>query len=118
MTTGTTRYNLMESLEIAPLGTYTNDYDWRFNIKVGDLIDCMDEEMEWLKSTVIRHEFYANGEGESIPLITVGFRTYEAEGNKCDEDDSNKKFYGWTSKCDRSYSVTDPRVQKFGTAHL
>lgn len=53
------RYSLM-TLDIAPLGTYTDDYDWRYDLKVGDEIDCMDQEKDWFKSTVIDHNIQAN----------------------------------------------------------
>lgn len=39
--------------KIAPPQTYTNDWDWRQDLKEGDLIDCMDDEKDWYKSTVI-----------------------------------------------------------------
>jgi len=103
------RYSLM-SLDIAPMGTFTNDYEWRFDLKVGDEIDCMDQEKDWFKSTVIDHKLEANEEGEAVPIITVGFRTYDEEGTKWDEDDEKKKFFGWSKIYDESFSITDPKV--------
>lgn len=103
------RYSLM-SLDIAPMGTFTDDYEWRFDLKVGDEIDCMDQEKDWFKSTVIDHKLEANEEGEAVPIITVGFRTYDEEGTKWDEDDEKKKFFGWSKIYDESFSITDPKV--------
>ena len=104
--------------DIAPLGTYTDDYDWRYDLKVGDEIDCMDQEKDWFKSTVIDHRIEANEDGEPIPIMTVGFRNYDEEGTKWDEDDDKKRFFGWSKIYDETFSVTDPKVQRLGTAHL
>ncbi len=41
------------SLEIAPLGTYTDDFNWRYDLKKGDLIDCIDTEGTWYRSTIL-----------------------------------------------------------------
>ena len=39
---------------IAPPGTYTDDFDFRLGLKEGDEIDCMDNEKEWYKSTILQ----------------------------------------------------------------
>ena len=39
--------------KIAPLGTFTDDYDWRETLNEMDTIDCMDNERDWYKSTVL-----------------------------------------------------------------
>lgn len=90
---------------------YTDDFDWRFDLKVGDEIDCMDNDKEFFKSTVISHKIQNNHEGEPIPIITVGFRTFEEEGNK-DDEETHKKFFGWSAKYDEVFSVTDPQIQR------
>lgn len=36
----------------APLGTRTEDFDWRHNLQVGDLIDGLDNKNVWLLSTI------------------------------------------------------------------
>jgi hypothetical protein len=46
------RFDLFDA-RIAPLGTFTDDYEWRYGLKVGDCIDCMDSEKAWYKSTVL-----------------------------------------------------------------
>ena len=100
--------------DIAPLGSFTDDYEWRYNLKIGDEIDCMDREKDWFKSTIIDHKIDANEEGEPIPIITVGFRTYDEEGTKWDEpedeDGGKKRFFGWSKTYDEHFSVTDPKV--------
>jgi hypothetical protein len=37
--------------EIAPLNTFTDDYDWRYEIKPDDIFDALDTEATWYKST-------------------------------------------------------------------
>jgi len=93
---------------IAPLGTFTEDWNWRYEIKLGDVLDCLDEEKDWYKSTVLKTRVGTNQQGEEIQEIYVGFRTYEEEGSK--EDDSGKKFFGWSEKYDTWYGVTDVQV--------
>jgi len=46
----------------------------------------MDSDKEFFKATVISHKIQNNHEGEPIPIITVGFRTFDEEGNKEDEE--------------------------------
>jgi hypothetical protein len=79
------RYHLFH-MDMAPFGTFTDDFDWRYDIKVGDEIDCMDNDKEFFKSTVVARKIQNNHEGEPIPIITVGFRTFDEEGNKEDEE--------------------------------
>lgn len=38
---------------IAPPKTYTNDWDWRYQLEQGDIVDCMDNERDWYKSTIL-----------------------------------------------------------------
>jgi hypothetical protein len=69
---------------IAPLGTFTDDWEWRYTLKPGDELDCLDDEKDWYKSTVIGQRTRRNAQGEEIPEIYVAFRTYEPEGSKQD----------------------------------
>lgn len=41
------------SSDIAKPGTFTDDLAWRNELKVDDLIDCIDTEGTWYKSTVL-----------------------------------------------------------------
>ena len=38
---------------IAPLGTFTDDIDWKSNLQKGDYVDVCDQFAEWYKSTVV-----------------------------------------------------------------
>ena len=60
----------------APAGTYTPYYDWRYNLEKGNLIDCMDNEKDWFKSTVLDSRVTENQDGDQIKEIYVGFRYY------------------------------------------
>lgn len=50
------RFSLSDWM-IAPSQSFTNDWDWRYELKVGDLIDCMDDEKDWYKSTILDKRF-------------------------------------------------------------
>lgn len=41
-----------DSVRIAPPGTFTDDFGWRFDLKAGDLVDCVDKFSVWYRSTV------------------------------------------------------------------
>jgi len=109
------RFDLMDH-RIAPVGTYTDDFDWRYSLKDGDHIDCMDNEKEWYKSTILGTRLSPNPAGESVPEIYVAFRTHSPEGSKQDED--GRRFFGWSDRYDEWYAVTDVQVQRFGACHL
>ena len=52
----TSQYNKMVnklSHDIAPPNTFTDDFDWRMDIKVDDIFDCLDSESTWYKSTCL-----------------------------------------------------------------
>jgi hypothetical protein len=102
--------------KIAPVGSYTDDNDWRLEIKVGDLIDCMDDEKDWYKSTVNGARVTTNPDGEQVPEIYVAFRTYDDEGSKTDEE--GNKYYGWSERYDAWCGVADVQVQRLHACHL
>ena len=41
------------SSDIAKPGTFTDDLAWRQDLKVDDLIDCIDTEGTWYRSSVL-----------------------------------------------------------------
>jgi hypothetical protein len=41
------------SFEIAPLGSYSDDFNWRLTIEKGDEIDVCDTARIWYNSTVL-----------------------------------------------------------------
>ncbi len=46
----------MNSFEIAEKGTMSEDYDWRLELKVGDLLDVCDTTNVWYTSTVLQRK--------------------------------------------------------------
>ena len=67
---------------IAPLGTFTDDYDWRETLSEMDTIDCMDNERDWYKATVLQTRNTINDKGVEVKEIFVGFRYYDKDGSK------------------------------------
>ena len=98
----------MNDWQIAPLGTFTDEYEWRYDLKEGDEIDCMDNEKEWYKSTILQTRVGQNPDGELVPEVFVAFRTYDENGSKVEDD--GRKFFGWSEKYDEWYFVTDPQI--------
>lgn len=98
----------LSTYSIAPLGTFTNDFNWRYDLKIGDHVDCLDEEKDWYKSTIIGQRIIMNEHGEKVPELFVGFRTYDEEGSK--EDEQGQKFFGWSDRYDVWFAVTDVQV--------
>lgn len=110
-------FNIMDA-KFAPLKTFTNDYEWRNELKVGELIDCVDNEFDWYKGIILEvADKSVKGqepEDKENPgkMVYIGYRNYTEEGNKMDE---MGKFYGWTCKYDEWKDVYDPRIQKYST---
>ncbi len=50
-----TSHRLLQRLgtDIAYPGSFTDDFEWRYSIKTGDLLDALDSEAIWYKSTVL-----------------------------------------------------------------
>jgi len=67
------------SEDIRPLGTHSQEEAWRMDILQGDVVDVLDKENVWRKSTVIHPE---NRQTYEAPIIKVGFRTYHHDGDK------------------------------------
>ena len=110
------RFDLNDK-DIAPLGTFTDDFEWRFNLKEGDLVNAMDKEKCWYKSTILRTRQTANPEGEIIHEVFIGYRTFDEQGNKIDEE-TKKRYFGWSEKYDIWMAVTDPLIQRYGSIAL
>lgn len=98
------------SPEIAPLATYTQGNEWRKQLKRDDLIDAYDIEGQWHNSTVLEKRFLSNSNGSQTVEINVGFRVYESNGTKYDE---NGPYRGWSTRYDEWLSVQSPRVAQF-----
>ena len=98
---------------IQPEGSHTqNNFDWRFNLKPGDEIDAADNFGVWYKSTVLEVQKSEAEEDTKYPEVKIkfGFRQYHENGNKFNEDEPERKFFGWRSMYDTERNVTDPRL--------
>jgi len=109
-------------MDIAPLAQFTTSFGWRYELKKGDLIDCLDTEAIWYRSTVMKTRdltMSQNGEqiqvlnyrGDPIKQVFVAFRYYHDEGHK--EDTEGGHFTGWTNKYDDWYNVSSPLIQRY-----
>ena len=106
-------FNIMDN-KFAPLGTFTKDHDWRDNLKEGDNIDAVDNEMDWYRSTVLKVREGVDDAGNPVKQIHLGFRYFHEDGNKHDEQ-KGLKFFGWSSKYDEWKDAYDVRIQKFNS---
>lgn len=95
--------------EIMPFGSKTEDFEWRMNIKAGDIIDVCDTSNVWYNSTVLKEAVEEVQPGHQIKEIFIGYRVYDENGDKVDTE--GKKFNGWSSRYDEWLSVTNPRIQ-------
>lgn len=99
---------------IAPSGTYTKDWDWRFRINPRDNIDACDDFGHWYCSTVLDTSFNPNTCLIAAPLIEkikLGYRYYTQNGTKLDSQGS---FYeGWSEAYDEWVPVISMRIQKY-----
>jgi hypothetical protein len=49
--------------ELAPEGTFTDDINWRYELKEGDVIDCCDQEYTWYRATILNVRTTDTGNG-------------------------------------------------------
>ena len=72
----------LDSIEIAPPGTFTDDFNVRFKLQPGDLFDCCDDYGIWYKSTVKRilQTDEVDVEGRPVLKVHVAFRFPDPEG--------------------------------------
>ena len=85
------------SLQIAPYRTHTKEWDWRFDLKKDDTLDCADDYGIWYRSTVLSRTDLdvQDCEGNTCPQITIACRYKDPYGAK--EDDEGNKVTGWIS---------------------
>lgn len=85
------------------------DWEWRQNLKVGDVIDCLDRECIWYLSTIIEIQGPRR-------KATIGFRVYTDEKDPVGDykycNTFKKHFKGWDKKDDELIYLNDPRIQK------
>ena len=111
------RYFDSISFEVAAPGTYTHAFDWRYRLSQGDMIDCIDNEGVWYRSTVLEvketpMDDVDDPQARPIKEVYVAYRYYnEEEGHKVDDDLGGKKYVGWSNKYDAWLPATSPQIQ-------
>lgn len=103
------------SPEVAFPNTFTDDFDWRYQITADDIVDSLDSEAIWYKSTILNEKFESFlGEQKECKQVYVAYRFYnDDEGHKVDDD--GRRYVGWSNKYDEWITVTSPQIQKLGT---
>ncbi len=112
------RYLSKTSDEIAPMGTKSEDYEWKTALKIGDNVDVVDPLGTWYNSTVLAltedvEAATTSTPEKKYPVILVGYRVYCADGKKVDEE--GRKFAGWSSKYDERIALYSPRIAKYNS---
>ena len=101
-------------LELAPPGTYTNDLEWRWALKAGDLFDCCDDYGIWYRCTVQARydsEESVDCEGNPVPMLSIVFRYPDPNGTKVKD---GVKVTGWVSaQYDMEQELFSPSIQRF-----
>jgi len=104
---------LENNKNISSYERYTKDWDWRNNLKPGDIIDACDDYGHWFLSTVLAVKTKTKGPPsyeEVLDKVRIGYRFYTPDGNK---RDSQGNFYeGWSSVYDEWISINSLRIQK------
>lgn len=59
--------------------------EWRLNLKENDEVDLCDSNRVWISSTVYKRREEKNKYGEICPLIFIGYRIYDENGDCYDE---------------------------------
>ena len=122
-------YIRKNSFEYAKANTMTRDYDWRINLKEGDIIDCYDRG-RWFPSTILEKKTIIINE---LPRIDyrIGFRIYPhlfadwkeyryvwpEKSINLQSDSKNQEYYGDSENLDENILFSSKRIQKFNT-HL
>lgn len=98
-----------DSIEVAPLGTYSKDFEWRMNLKEGDIIDCSEMYGMWYTATVVRVRELENG----CKKAKITYKVYDPMGDRSNE---RGYYFGMSDSYDEDdIDVTSPRIQPLNT---
>ena len=92
---------------LAPFKSKSNNFDWRMQLKEGDLLDCEDHYGGWYSCTIME----VNEKDEDKKMVKVTFKVYDEKGNKFDEKGRYYGLSGYTEEID----ATSPKIQPFGS---
>jgi ubiquitin carboxyl-terminal hydrolase 34 len=100
----------LSSYTIAPLGTFSKDFEGRENLTTGQEIDYLDNR-SWYRSTVLESiERLSTESNETRKYIKCAARIYRENG-RC-EDSKKRKYFGWGESFDVEISVHDPKIRR------
>lgn len=100
--------------DISPFGSYTGGNEWREQLKKSDVVDCMDPNSNWYKSTILDIQTFTDGKyNRSVPKILVGYRVYE--GENLTKDNEGRSYNGLGQNSDEWLPLYSLRVQKKDT---
>jgi hypothetical protein len=100
------------SNSIATRSSFSDAWEWRFDLKVDDEFSCADDYGNWYRSTCLKIETNLaelDIDGNTIPRIKVGFRYLDPNGNK-EDPDKRRKWTGWM-KFDTEMFLASPNIQ-------
>lgn len=96
--------------DVAQVGEYSKDQEWKKEIAIGDEVDAYDKAKVWYPSTVLDLKDHTDMEGRSWALVKVGFRLYREDATKPDED--GRTYEGWSSRFDEWIPLWSPKIAK------
>ena len=101
--TGLVKQVGLHSSNILPLGTFSNDWDWRENLKVNDEIDFLDNR-SWYHSTII-------ATSQNHKMVKYALRIFRENGKTVDKG-TGKNYFGWSDTFDVEVTPHHPRIRK------
>lgn len=93
--------------KIAPAGTFTKDWLWRDDLKVGSVVDIFDTQGKWFLGTVL--DVRQSLKIPKMNEVYVGYRVYTEKGSKADSN--RKRYEGWSENYDEWISSYSIRLQ-------
>ena len=94
------------SSQIAMFDTKSSGEEWRYNVQVGDRVDTLSAYQEWSTTTVVKKDA---SDTDPLPMITVGYREYKADG---DMEDEMGRYTGKPAAFDARIPLYSIRVQQ------
>ena len=113
----------MDSDQIAPVGMYTDAWDWRLSLKKNDAIDTCDEYHSWFRGHITaRRECTGEAKGvdcEGKPLeeVCVALRYADSVYGTKKVANDDQLYVGWLSKFDSWRSLTCTSIMPPGSVH-
>jgi hypothetical protein len=86
------------------------EWQWRFNLDVNDMVDCPDDNV-WYNSTVVERTVQYESDSDPVIELKIGFRYFDPNGPLIDPK-TNQKFFGWSNQYDEDMNATNPRLQR------